>query len=233
MNYIIFDLDGCIADDRRRRPLLTSGYDAYHADMINDPVANEGVVLAAYKEPGTCVVFMTARPSKWRGQTEAWLLKNFPETGDADTVLLMRAAGDERGSVELKTELIKGLGTCSVMRFYDDREDVVAAVSALGIDARVLKTPVDTCEILNEMASTFAERNAVYRDNYTRVAPVIKALWPNGVPAELVTEDRWHLFELLVVKLTRFATSGLTHQDSIHDAAVYAAMIESDLRRKK
>lgn len=85
--------------------------------------------------------------------------------------------------------------------------------------------------ILREMAATFEERNAVYGNNYLRVAPVIRALWPDGVPAGLVTEDRWHLFELVIVKLTRFARGNLTHIDSIHDAAVYAAMIESDIRR--
>ena len=232
MNYIVFDLDGCIADDRRRRPLLKNGYDAYHSDMTNDPVVNADAVLAAYETDGICVVFLTARPEKWRHQTESWLLKNFPDTGEADTVLIMRKDDDVRGSVELKTEAIKKLGTERVLKFYDDRADVVAAIGALGIDARILTLPVDASDILSEMGTTYAERNAVYRDNYTRVAPVIKALWPEGVPAELVTEDRWHLFELMVVKLTRFATSGLTHQDSIHDAAVYAAMIESDLRRK-
>jgi hypothetical protein len=37
----------------------------------------------------------------------------------------------------------------------------------------------------------------------------------------------------MVVKLTRFANSGLTHEDSIHDAAVYAAMVESLIRKEK
>lgn len=87
-------------------------------------------------------------------------------------------------------------------------------------------------EILRAMADTFAERNEVYSDNYLRVAPIIRLLWPEGVPSELVTSDRWHLFELLVVKLTRFAVGDLTHIDSIHDAAIYAAMIESDLRKR-
>lgn len=85
--------------------------------------------------------------------------------------------------------------------------------------------------ILREMAATFEERNAVYGNNYLHVAPVMRALWPDGVPAGLVMEDRWHLFELVIVKLTRFARGNLTHIDSIHDAAVYAAMIESDIRR--
>jgi hypothetical protein len=31
----------------------------------------------------------------------------------------------------------------------------------------------------------------------------------------------------MIVKITRFANSGLKHKDSIHDAAVYAAMVES------
>jgi hypothetical protein len=115
---------------------------------------------------------------------------------------------------------------------YDDRDDIVKAIRELNVNAEVLKLPIDASDILGEMAATFAERNAVYRDNYTLVAPVIKALFPDGVPSELVTKDRWHLFELIIIKLTRFAKSELIHQDSIHDVAVYAAMIESDLRRK-
>lgn len=77
------------------------------------------------------------------------------------------------------------------------------------------------------MADTFRGRNGVYGDNYKNVAAVIKALFPNGVPSELVTKDSWHLFELVIVKLTRFANSNLSHQDSIHDAGVYCAMVEA------
>jgi hypothetical protein len=86
----------------------------------------------------------------------------------------------------------------------------------------------NAADILAEMADTFRERNKVYGDNYKRVGAVMVAMFPNGV--QLKTEEdfnRWHLFELMVVKLTRFANTGLVHQDSIHDAAVYAAMVES------
>ena len=54
------------------------------------------------------------------------------------------------------------------------------------------------------------------------------ALFPGGV--SLITKEQfntWHLFELMIVKLTRFANTEMTHKDSIHDAAVYAAMVES------
>ena len=53
-----------------------------------------------------------------------------------------------------------------------------------------------------------------------------------GERSELLAVNKWHLFELMVVKLTRFANSGLTHQDSIHDLAVYAAMVESLVRKE-
>ena len=93
-----------------------------------------------------------------------------------------------------------------------------------------MKTAAD---ILAEMADTYRERNKVYGDNYKRVGEVMVALFPEGVT--LNTKDEfnvWHLFELMVVKLTRFANSGLTHEDSIHDLAVYAAMVESLIRKE-
>ena len=83
-------------------------------------------------------------------------------------------------------------------------------------------------EILETAAATYRERNAIYGDNYKNTGAVMRALFPDGV--KLVTADdfnRWCLFELVIVKLTRFTNSGLTHIDSIHDAAVYAAMLES------
>jgi hypothetical protein len=83
-------------------------------------------------------------------------------------------------------------------------------------------------KILLSMAETFRERNKIYGDNYKSVGEVMMALFPDGI--ELSSKDqfnKWHLFELMVVKLTRFANTNLSHKDSIHDAAVYAAMVES------
>lgn len=84
-----------------------------------------------------------------------------------------------------------------------------------------------TPEILEAAAATFRERNAAYKSNYLMVAPIVAVMWPEGVPPELVVTHRWHLFELMLVKLTRFAISDLTHQDSIRDTIVYGAMVES------
>jgi hypothetical protein len=172
--------------------------------------------------------------------------------------LLMRPSHDRSASPELKVQLLNqyftavGLsnseGWLSVVSVYDDRQDVLEAMPvpegrkflrALDslpsekLPAVEDESDVSVPAVLRRMAATFEERNSVYSDNYLHVAPVMRALWPTGVPAELVVTDRWHLFELVVVKLTRFATSGLQHVDSVHDIAVYAAMIEADLRRKE
>lgn len=90
----------------------------------------------------------------------------------------------------------------------------------------------NAADILAEMADTYRDRNKVYGDNYKRVGDVMMALFPNGV--ELKTQEAfniWHLFELMIVKVTRFANTGLSHVDSIHDCAVYAAMVESLLKK--
>lgn len=88
-------------------------------------------------------------------------------------------------------------------------------------------------DILASGANTFRDRQAVYGSNYRTVAPAVAALFPDGVPSALVTTDAWHLFELIMVKLSRFAISNLTHKDSIHDTMVYAAMIEAILMEKE
>jgi len=82
-------------------------------------------------------------------------------------------------------------------------------------------------DLLQSMADTFRERNAQYKDNAVLVGQVMKVFFPDGVKLESDKDfEIWHLFELVIVKLTRFVNSGLTHKDSIHDMAVYAAMIE-------
>lgn len=86
----------------------------------------------------------------------------------------------------------------------------------------------NAADILAKAADTFRERNANYKDNAVNVGKVMQALFPNGVTIRSNDDHHlYHLFELIIVKLTRFANSGLTHADSIHDAAVYAAMVEA------
>jgi hypothetical protein len=92
---------------------------------------------------------------------------------------------------------------------------------------------VNAADILQNMAGTFRERNKVYGSNFKMVGPMMAILFPNGVPKEVICSDQFHLFELTLVKLSRFAISNLTHMDSIHDAAVYCAMQEAILQNKE
>lgn len=93
--------------------------------------------------------------------------------------------------------------------------------------------PLDAADVLNAMALTFIERNAVYKDNYKLVGPTMAALFPDGVQLKTPEDfETWHLFELVIVKLARFAASGLTHIDSPHDGACYLAMLEAILRNR-
>lgn len=87
--------------------------------------------------------------------------------------------------------------------------------------------PINAGDVLQLMAATYRKRNAIYGDNFRMVGPMMRVLFPSGVPADVLHSDQFHLFELILVKLSRFAVSNLQHKDSIHDAAVYAAMIEA------
>lgn len=89
-------------------------------------------------------------------------------------------------------------------------------------------------KILEEMAKTFRERNAIYKDNYIALGEVFVALFPDGI--SLKTKEDYITFNFLlqvVGKLTRFARTGSTHLDSVHDLSVYGAMLEAWLRREE
>jgi hypothetical protein len=84
-----------------------------------------------------------------------------------------------------------------------------------------------TDKILEAMAETFRERNAKYGDNYQKVGKVMAVLFPDGMTLKTEADFiRWHFFDWAIGKLTRFVSADMKHQDSIHDCAVYLAMIE-------
>lgn len=84
-------------------------------------------------------------------------------------------------------------------------------------------------QLLREGAETFEQRNKVYGDNYTRVGKALAALLPGGVTLKTPDDhNRFQIFNLIVVKLSRYCVNWKDgHQDSIHDAMVYCAMLEA------
>lgn len=83
-------------------------------------------------------------------------------------------------------------------------------------------------ETLEAMAATSRERGKVYGDNYKRIGPVLAALFPDGITLKTADDhNRYHLFLMIMVKVTRLAVTNISHVDSVHDLAVYGAMLES------
>lgn len=84
-------------------------------------------------------------------------------------------------------------------------------------------------QILTDAAKTFAERNAVYGDNYKNFGWAMHAMFPDGLTIDNV--ESWNRLGILVQvvsKVTRYAAAFENggHQDSAHDACVYSAMLE-------
>jgi hypothetical protein len=235
-------------------------YADYHINCGADKPGNLHL-LAAYRNPHHGIVFMTARPCMVESHTRAWI-ENVLLLPREHYTLLMRNDGDRRSSVDVKAEQLRHLldPNCNygpksaddILCAYDDRQDICDMYKANGIVAHCVAlhnqcavTPpmrlnhkpwevpmTGAAAVLMEGAKTFAERNAVYGSNYKMVAPLMRTLFPQGVPSELVVTDQFHLFELMLVKLSRFAISNLTHQDSVHDLMVYAAMVESIIKEQ-
>ena len=84
-------------------------------------------------------------------------------------------------------------------------------------------------EILRSGAETFEGRNPVYGSSYKGIGAALAGVFPEGLPA--MDAEGWNRFAcwfMVFGKLHRysgnFARGG--HQDSAHDAMVYAAMLE-------
>lgn len=140
--YIIFDLDGCIADDRRRLPLINmkaeDPWAAYHADCANDPLINHYYISLAR---GYKVIILTARPEKFRLQTLDWLKR---VANINVTWLLMRNDGCFLSSPKIKKMQLEfllhdvGIDAGEISMALDDRLDVLQVYKQYKI--RTIKT---------------------------------------------------------------------------------------------
>lgn len=254
---IIVDIDNCIADDAWRIPYinwsatdLNERYHVYHALAYYDRPSVQWLCDYIPNIKGEVRVFaLTARPTAYSALTEKWLQDKVPLPVES---VLMRNNDDHRHSLEVKRAQVGWLlSTYNVKRLdvigaFDDRQDVVDMYNEVfGNNVGHRRAIHDVCaytnplskqtsvpEILRSAAGTYEARNAVYGDNYKNVGNVMAALFPNGVNLGTPEQfNQWHLLELMVVKLTRFANSGLEHEDSIHDAQVYGAMVQSLIKK--
>jgi len=160
---------------------------------------------------------------------KAEMLSRFLDSAPKGTTIV--AAFDDRPDV---VEMFKKFTTpflvtggefadaAEVCRHLDNHANLAS------LEANTKATMRTAADILTLGGETFRERNSNYRDNAVQVGQVMQVLFPNGVTLKTQADHHfYHLFELMVVKLTRFANSDLKHVDSIHDLMVYAAMCEN------
>lgn len=252
MKHIILDLDNCISDDGWRVKLIDHSktgrekHTAYHQACGADKFCNQDL-LRVYP-----IIIFTSRPKACESMTTAWLRSHdiHPE------IMMMRPEGNEDSDVDLKRGFLKEIliDYEDIECAYDDRPDVVAMYRLQGLKAEVLAIHDDkkasfeqamsrfdnldkddtlddirkrTLLIFDEMKQTYQERGKVYGPNFLMVGEVMRSFYPDGIKLKTAHDFVvWHLFELLIVKLTRFSNSQLSHVDSIHDVAIYAVMIE-------
>lgn len=93
--------------------------------------------------------------------------------------------------------------------------------------------------ILENASEVYYDRSAIYKDNFRSVGRVMVGMFPDGRPP-LVTAadyDRWHIFELIIVKLTRYANNyDVPHEDSLVDMLPYIGILgglDQELRERE
>lgn len=135
MKYIVFDIDGVLADCSHRLHYIqgeNKDYDKFYSydEVLKDkPILNLNNILfemQGARDMGseTDIKFITARNVKCITATAKWLEKHFSimvEEGD----ILMRPTNDYRPAHEVKKDLIeKHIGFENILFAFDDDEQV-------------------------------------------------------------------------------------------------------------
>ena len=134
--YAVLDIDGVLADVRHRLHHLDQrpkDWTAFFDAAPDDPVLPEGLALARELVTGHEVLYLTGRPERCRGDTEAWLAAHgFPAAR-----LLMRSGRDRRPARVTKIEKLRALESeRPVAVLVDDDDRVVAAAVSAGFTVR-------------------------------------------------------------------------------------------------
>lgn len=87
--------------------------------------------------------------------------------------------------------------------------------------------PKTVPEALADLGSLFADRNALYGDNYKRFGPALMAMVPSVKIETAHDMNRFAIFVMIFSKISRYAQqfSNGGHADSLDDLSVYAQML--------
>lgn len=135
-NIVICDIDGTIADCTHRQHHVqgeNKRWDKFFEGMEEDSLRESTKkLLDDYHEKGRPIIFVSARPEKYRLHTQRWLAKH--GLGTIYWTLIMRPDNDSREDSLIKGEIysryFKGKGIETVI---DDRPRVIRMWPSLGI----------------------------------------------------------------------------------------------------
>lgn len=140
MNYLILDLDNCIANDGWRIPRIRWSdphpfrrYHEYHLLAPWDVAGNRDLFEGREER----ILIFTSRPVHYRRATEEWLER----AGVQVKHLLMRRDTDYRSSAAVKAEQLRwlpeyyGIELAQITCAYDDREEILRVYRAAGVRA--------------------------------------------------------------------------------------------------
>ncbi len=120
----VFDIDGVLADARHRQRHLEhrpKRWDAFFAEVADDPPLPTGVALAQ-EAAGDCeVVYLTGRPERCRADTAGWLQRHHLPPGR----LVMRRERDRRPARTAKLELLTELAVGRTVAIVVDDDEAV------------------------------------------------------------------------------------------------------------
>lgn len=135
MTYVIFDIDGTLADCEHRRHHVankpknwTAFYEAMDDDVPNMPVV---VVARVFNTAGWKIICVSGRPSNYHKRTQAWLQEHGIPCWD----LYLREEGDHRPDHVVKREKLVLIRTVHGEPLFavDDRQQVVDMWRSEGI----------------------------------------------------------------------------------------------------
>lgn len=133
---IICDLDGTMCNIKHRVHFVQGEkkdwdnfFNHMMADSVREDVRKE--VVGAYLD-GCKVIFVSARPEKYRPFTIDWLRDH---VGLQNYTLIMRENGDSRPDTVVKEEIYeKYLKSLTILKIYDDRPSVIRMWRSKGLE---------------------------------------------------------------------------------------------------
>jgi predicted kinase len=142
--FVVFDLDGTLADGAHRQPLVSDGkkdWRAYFAACPGDkPIAPVVAVMHRHMAAGDRVEIWSARSAEVEAETRAWLIEHGI---GAHLLKHMRAVGDHTNDAKLKLSWLAATDPKPDV-FYDDRQRVVDAYRSAGMTVfQVAPSPWD------------------------------------------------------------------------------------------